>query len=94
MKNKLYSVPDELVEVEIEYQAAVELRNIYAKRPFGYKKALRASADAVRSRDEFWRKIRELYPELASFFDIFEDKYIKYDGVRKVIYEIDKKDAK
>jgi hypothetical protein len=61
---KEFSVPEEIVLLMNKSEAALELRDKYVKMPFSYKRALRAATDSVMFDRLFWKKIRELYPEL------------------------------
>ena len=58
-------VPEELVNLWIEYQALIELRDSYVRQGFGgFKRAKKTAIEATTKRDIFWRKVSELYPEL------------------------------
>jgi hypothetical protein len=63
---KQYIVPDEIHEIWCKYTGYVDLRDIYVKRPFGYKKAVRAARDAEIARYKFWHSLRKVFPELTS----------------------------
>lgn len=56
-----------------EYFGLIRLRDVYVKLPFGFKKAKKCAIGAEKAREKFWRKVRELYPELA-------DHEITYHG--------------
>jgi len=58
-------IPEELKEIWIDYVAANELMDTYVKRPFGFKKALKASGLAQRKRHKFWNGIYKLYPDIS-----------------------------
>lgn len=73
--NKKYYVGEDLAKIKDLYFAALSLRDVAIKIPFCYKKALRASKDAVKYDRLFGEKIRELYPEL--YGKSFE--YYKYE---------------
>lgn len=63
---KEYTVPDDLMAKWYAAKGAETLRDRYVKlRYFGYKPALRAAGAAARIEAEFWRDVRELYPELG-----------------------------
>lgn len=62
MKN--YEVPEELRLFIDRHEAALSLRDMVIKFPFGYRKALRAATDANTFRRKFWAGINALYPEL------------------------------
>lgn len=61
---KKYDIPEELMELQYQRQAAEKLRDLYVKLPFGFKKAKKCALDAVRAQSEFWHRVPQLYPEL------------------------------
>ena len=61
---KTYDVPQELLDIMIESQAMEELRDAFLKLPFRFKKAKKCAIARITLREEFWREIRALYPEL------------------------------
>lgn len=63
--NKQYKIGDELEAVIIEYNALISLRDTALSKPFGYKKAKKASIEARKISINFWKKVTELYPEIA-----------------------------
>jgi len=63
-KQKMYSVPDEIHKMWGKQRGLTKLRDVYAKLPFCYKRAVRASTDQQLYELEFWTSIRKLYPEL------------------------------
>lgn len=75
-KDKKYPVPQELQDLMTEAGAYEELRDIYASRPFGFKKAVRCSKEASKMRKEFWVKSVQLYPELLNE----QVEYSHYNG--------------
>jgi hypothetical protein len=63
---KEYNLPQDLQDIFTEYVNLCDLRDKYILlRYFGYRLALRATRDANKCRDEFWKKVKELYPETA-----------------------------
>lgn len=61
-----FPVPDELAEVFLDYRALIELRDKYVNlRYFGVSAAIRCAKAAERKRDEFWRLVHGVYPELS-----------------------------
>lgn len=77
-KNIYYYVPKEVSKMFEQYIAMLKLRDIYVKQFFGYKKAKRAAIEAEHLLQLFWRKIRDIYPEL-------KDKQISYDSENRKI---------
>ena len=63
---KEWPVPQEVADLIEEAVGAEELRAIYAKEWFGFKKALRCSTIAAQRRKEFWAKVNKLYPDLPT----------------------------
>ena len=57
------TVPKELCDIFAEYTSLWDLKQMYVKRPFGYKKAVRAGNSAEKKRTEFWKKLYKLYPD-------------------------------
>ena len=64
MKKKEYEVPADIESIMDKVKAAEDMRNIYIERPRGFRKAYMCGADIYKYHRLFWRKIRELYPEL------------------------------
>jgi hypothetical protein len=64
MKKKNYELPEEVKQIFDRMVACDELKESYVKRPFGYKKAMRASLSFQELRREFWTKVYNIYPEL------------------------------
>lgn len=56
-------VPDELLAVWDKYNALLDLRDAYIKRPFGFKKAKWCAVKAREKRREFRQGVEALYPE-------------------------------
>jgi len=73
-----YPVSDDIAEYFISYEAALELRDKALNMPFGYRKALKASKDIVKNQRIFWKKVRQVYPEL-------KDKSLDYNRVKQTI---------
>lgn len=65
-KVKKLELPLEVQEIFEDYKSALDLKESYVKRPFGFKKALKASKFAENRRLLFWRKVEELYPETTA----------------------------
>lgn len=63
-KVKEWKVPGDLAAIMEEAIAAEALRDVYAGRLFGFKKALRCSKLAVSRRNEFWDGVKKLYPDI------------------------------
>lgn len=63
-KTKEYPVPEEIRDLFDDKNAASDLRDVYAKLPFGFKKASKCARDAQRLETKAWRKVYEIYPEL------------------------------
>lgn len=79
--NKERIVPEELCDIFSEYTSLYDLKQMYVKIPFSYKKAVRAGRSAERKRTKFWRKLYKLYP------DIYEKAtQWRYDKNRGIIY--------
>jgi hypothetical protein len=64
MKDKKYELPESVDLLNDKYAAADKLKNIAIKTPFGFWKARKCAREAEYFRRKFWRKVRELYPEL------------------------------
>ena len=77
-KNIYYYVPENLSKMFERYMAMLKLRDIYVRQLFCYRKAKRAAAEAEHLLQSFWRKIRDIYPEL-------KDKQISYDSEKRKI---------
>lgn len=84
MKKK-WTVPKELVNDWTRSNALVQMRDMYAKFPFGYKKALKCSINSEEIRRCFWRNVKALYPEIT--------KPISYDEVEEYVYISDESDT-
>jgi hypothetical protein len=57
-------LPQELIDIWIEYSALDQLKEDYVKKLFGYKKAVKCAKDAERKRWDFWDGVFALYPEV------------------------------
>ena len=56
-------LPQELIDIWIEYSALDQLKEDYVKKPLGYKKAVKCAKAAERKRWEFWDGVFALYPK-------------------------------
>ena len=65
-QSKKYPVPNDIVSLLWEHRALLNLRDVYAMRPFGcgYKKARKAAVEAEKLKCKASQMIRDLYPEL------------------------------
>lgn len=63
--DKAFDLPEEVKDLIFEHQDLRELRDVYAKQKFGYRKARRAAVGATRRKRAFWKKVFELYPEYS-----------------------------
>ncbi len=61
---KYYDVPQEITDMFFDSNGLEKLRNVYAKLPFGFRKARRCAIDGQRLFDGAFQKVCELYPEL------------------------------
>lgn len=61
---KKYPIPDDIQELDNKKVAHEQLRDLYAKLPFGFKKSFKCALQAENYRKQFWAAIYELYPEL------------------------------
>lgn len=61
---KRYPIPAEIQELDNKKRAHEELRDLYVKLPFGFKKAMKCAILAEKYKKEYWAAIRDLYPEL------------------------------
>ena len=66
MSKERYEIPDEVATLMRKAEALIELRDIYTKLPFGFKKARKCAIDQQEYRSKFWKKVNELYPELKN----------------------------
>ena len=78
---KEWEVPYDLKAVWDKVDGLIELRDIFVRIPFGYKKAVKTSIAIVRTKEVFWDGVRELY-------DLPEA--ITYDKKKGVIFETKK----
>jgi hypothetical protein len=82
MANEKLKVPEELTTIYNEYMAAQELRDSYIKKPFAFKRAVRAANLARKKRVRFWSEAMKLYPDLSD--TVTDGEYIwKQEGVTK-----------
>ena len=79
---KKYPLTENIVKMWIEYQALLNLRDLYILRPFGcgYKKARKAAIEAEGLKNKASKMIVELYPELDrdKRWDICDLKFEPY----------------
>jgi hypothetical protein len=76
-------IPQDLVDIMIEAQAAAKLRDRYVMlRYFGYRLALKAAIQSEWKSREFWRRVIELYPEMSG-------KKFHFDHNTKLVVEDD-----
>ena len=82
-KGKIYNIPQEIADLQIENKACNQLAEKYTKRPFGFKKALKAQTKAIKANRAFWDKITKLYPRLHNEHLVWGDSSytsFRYDG--------------
>ena len=65
-EKKEYDVPQELQDIMAESFAMAKLRDALIKVPFRFKKAKQCAIASETLRNEFWREVRILYPELRN----------------------------
>ena len=58
-------IPDEILLLWQKSEAAIVMMDVYARLPFGYRKALRSGTDSIQFKTEFWSKLMDLYPDLG-----------------------------
>jgi len=73
-------ISDDMAEYFDAYHAALQLRDSAIKLPFGYKKAFKAAKDAVKNQKLFWKKVYEVYPEVA-------EREFNYNRLEQVLIE-------
>lgn len=78
-----YEVTDEIADMFNKFLAIQELRDLYIKVPFGFKKAKRCALEAQECRSQFWQMVRELYPELSGYD-------VKYNQSDRILTKITK----
>lgn len=78
MNKKTYAVSDDIDLLSSKITAAIDLRDLAVKLPFGYRKARKAAIDVQNFRKIFWRRVFDIYPELRG-------KALDYDGIAKEI---------
>ncbi len=81
-EKKKYDLPENLVDLGQEMRGLQELRDKYVQKNNGYEDVQRAARDYSKVRHEFWRLVRELYPEI-------EGKPLDYRYVNKFVTEMD-----
>ncbi len=77
-KNKEYELPEELIDIWDEFTAAVAARQDAVKSFFKFqlRNAIYIGKIAEKKRRLFWRKVRELYPELPAKIILNTEKMI------------------
>ena len=69
-EKKCFDLSSEIINIWNEYVAAIDCRDQVLKNSifkFQHKKALYFARIAVQKRQEFWKRINEIYPELNIF---------------------------
>ena len=61
-----YKIPEQTKAIHTELTALEDVRDCYIKRPFGFKKAVKAAGKLHDKQIEFWGKVHKLYPELRT----------------------------
>lgn len=81
MNKKEYPIPEELAEIMDEANAAAAARQDAVKCYFKFqlRNAIELGKIAIQKRNKFWRKVRELYPEI-------DQETIHYNGERRVVW--------
>ena len=79
-------VPIKVALLFDEARVLKELRDVYAGKTFGYKKAVKAAKAHLAKKDKFWIKVRELYPELG-------EKTLAYDQATREVWDKEVKDG-
>lgn len=70
METKEYPIPDDVMNLFDDKNAASGLRDVYAKLPFGFKKASKCARESERLKTKAWTKVFEVYPELRGDFSL------------------------
>lgn len=78
--SKEYDIPQEVADIMVTSEAYSALMDVYAKLPFGYKKALKSSIKCEHEKRMFWKKINDLYPKL-------KNKHLTYNASYKTVCE-------
>lgn len=78
-ETKKYPIPDDLKKINLEVIALTELRDLYAKRFFGYIKSKKAAIEGTRKEREFLDGMIAIYPELLviSKWQICANQYVR-----------------
>jgi len=63
-QTKILSVSKEIDMIIAESESLRILRDMYAKLPFGYKKAVKCAKESELKRRQFWQTLYALYPEI------------------------------
>jgi len=61
-------VPREVLDIISEATAYSITAKLYVKMPFGFKKAVKCNIKSVKMKEEFWKRIQMLYPEIYKNF--------------------------
>jgi len=61
---KKYPVPSEIMDIISEAIAYNDLKEKYAEKPFGFRKAVKCGKMFQKMKRKFWNKARKLYPEI------------------------------
>lgn len=61
---KKYPIPSEIVDIISEHMAYDNLKEIYARIPFGFNKAVRCGKKSRKLHRRFWNSVYKLYEEL------------------------------
>lgn len=69
MENKEYKVPKEIQEVFAEVTALTDLRDLYVKRPFGFKTAKKCTIERGKAYAKAWEMVYDIWPELRKTDD-------------------------
>ena len=81
---KTYPIPQEVADIMVKSYALNNLRDTYAKLPFGFKKAARAAIEAEKFRVEFWNKVYKIYPKIVD-----ENKRMGHAEGSCEVYEVE-----
>ena len=77
-EEKEYTISDDIDLLMRKTNAAMKLRDLAIKLPFGYRKARKAATDFEQFKIAFWRKVLAVYPELKG-------KALRYDELSKKV---------
>lgn len=82
---KEYDIPKELSNIWIKAHSHFELKKMYIKIPFGFKKAVKLTESGELKNNEFWTKVFKLYPEL-------KNKPVRFNSYRSTVSEIEEQE--